>query len=370
VRIVAAISVILLLYTWFAYPLAVALLARLRPRRRGGPPSLAPSVSVVIATRGPDEAIDDRVRDVLRTGYPPDRLEVLVSCDATRAGAPYAPGGGLETRVRVVRGDEPGGKAATLNAGVRAAGGEILVFTDTAQRFDVGTIGALVGALVDDARLGAVSGALHLEPGDDSGRAARLYWRFERWLRQQEARLHSAVGVTGAVYAMRRTLWQALPPGLILDDLHTPMRLVLEGYHIGFVEEAVAHDPRRFTAAEEARRRVRTLTGVLQLVAWLPAVLSPLRNPIWLEFVSHKLLRLLTPYLIATLIIAAGMAAAADVPAAWLGWTLLVIGATAAILLASSANVRRTVAGVALMLGAVVRASLNAARGQWDVWQP
>ena len=50
--------------------------------------------------------------------------------------------------------------------------------------------------------------------------------------------------------------------------------------------------------AQDARTKgaVRTLTGVIQVCAWLPGVLNPLRNRIWLQFVFHKLLRLLTPY--------------------------------------------------------------------------
>ena len=90
-----------------------------------------------------------------------------------------------------------------------------------------------------------------------------------------EARIHSAIGVTGAIYAMRRELWAALPQGLILDDLYAPMQVVLRGYRVGFCDAAIATDARRFTPKDEYRRKARTLTGVLQLCAWLPSVLSP-----------------------------------------------------------------------------------------------
>src|SRR5205814_2287338 len=116
------------------------------------------------------------------------------------------------------------------------------------------------------------------------------------WLRRCEAQVHSCVGVTGAVYAMRRKLWSPLPAGLINDDVYIPMRMVLAGYRIAFADDAHAVETRRPTAQQEYTRKLRTLTGVLQLCAWLPELLVPHRNPIWPQFVIHKLLRLLTPY--------------------------------------------------------------------------
>ena len=50
-------------------------------------------------------------------------------------------------RVTVLDGDAAGGKAASVNAGVRAATGEVLVFTDTQQRFEPEAIDALVASL-------------------------------------------------------------------------------------------------------------------------------------------------------------------------------------------------------------------------------
>jgi biofilm PGA synthesis N-glycosyltransferase PgaC len=41
---------------------------------------------------------------------------------------------------------------------------------------------------------------------------------------------------------------------------------------------------------------VRTLSGNFQLVARLPATLMPWRNPLWWQFISHKLLRLVVPW--------------------------------------------------------------------------
>ncbi|MEP7343779.1 MAG: glycosyltransferase [Gemmatimonadaceae bacterium] len=327
-------------------------------------------MSVVLATIGADEAIVERVLDLERTEYSKDLLEIVIALDARRE----SPEVNLPTttvRVRVVRGDPPGGKAKALNAGVRATTGEALIFTDLAQRFEPDTIPRLVDALASDERLGAVSGALHLGKPDGGGRFSitNAYWRMERQLRENEARIHSAVGVTGAVYAMRRALWTPLPEGLILDDLYAPMQLVLRGYRVGFEARALAHDARHFAPKDEYRRKARTLTGVLQLCAWLPAVLSPIRNPIWGQFVSHKLLRLATPYLL--LMAAAGLVwRLIDVrPFGLPTWTWGAVMAVVCVPVLLSRRLREAMMGAFYMQAAVVKAAVNALRGEWDVWQ-
>jgi cellulose synthase/poly-beta-1,6-N-acetylglucosamine synthase-like glycosyltransferase len=372
VLVVAAVAAALLVAVWIGYPAVVALLAALWPRRPAAAPGAAPTVSVVVASADPAADIVARVHDLLATDHDPARLEIVVALDAVNGRATVDELRGLDRRVRVVAGDLPGGKAATLGAGVRAATGELLVFTDTHQRFEPGAIPALAAALVADPRLGAVSGALALSDGRGARTPAEWYWLMERRLRRDEARLHSVIGVTGAVYAMRRALWAPLPPGLLLDDLYVPMRLILQGHRVGFAPAARAVDRRTFSARQEFRRKVRTLTGNLQLCAWLPAVLVPGRNPVWLQFVCHKLLRLLTPYLLLVLVGALG---AWTVAAVWRTGGFVMLAALAALpllMLAHPALRRRIIRPIewaVLLPAAAVVATVNGVRGRWTVWQ-
>lgn len=367
--VVAVVCAGLLVYTWVGYPLLVRLLAMGRRPRLLESRQQIPVVSVVLATREESDAIVERVKDLASSAYPATHLEVVVSLDARR-GAPFpvVPETGL--KVQIISGDLPGGKAAALNAGVRAATGEIIVFTDTGQRFGADTIHRLATRLASDPQLGALSGALHLGAHDSKSLSATaLYWRYERWLRRWEAHLHSAVGVTGAVYAMRREDWTPLPEGLILDDLYTPMKLVLRGYRVGFDRAALAYDTRAFAPATEYRRKARTQTGVLQLCAWLRPVLNPRRNPIWIQFVSHKVLRLLTPYLLIGAALCGAVSGLRSIDAGLalriLGWSA--VAATVPLIL--SRRAREVVWNVLLMQAAVVKASLNALQGDWDVWR-
>jgi cellulose synthase/poly-beta-1,6-N-acetylglucosamine synthase-like glycosyltransferase len=374
-------GVLLVVLPWLAYPAAVVALARVAGRRRAaealGAGAPWPRVTCVLATRDAPDVVAERVADFLAQDYPADRLDVVVAVDAAAAAAllPALAEAARDARVRVVAGDPPGGKCPALNAAVRAATGEVLLFSDARQRFAPDVARKLVGALAADPRLGATSGRLVL-PADEASGLFRLYSRFELNLRAAEARLHSAVGVSGSVYAMRRALWAELPAGLILDDLYVPMRLLLGGHRVGFVEDAYAHETRRVNAGQEFRRKVRTLTGNYQLCAWLPGVLVPGRNPVWLQFVCHKLLRLLLPVgvLLAGLG-AAGLAwraahALLGAGAWWLAlaaalgaaWVWLGPGAHARVL-------RGLVVQFASMQAAVAVAAVHGVRGRWDVWK-
>jgi hypothetical protein len=218
------------------------------------------------------------------------------------------------------------------------------------------------------------SGRLLL-PADEKSGLFRLYSRFELNLRAAEARLHSAVGVSGSVYAMWRALWAPLPVGLILDDLYVPMRLALGGHRVGFVPDAYAHETRRVDAGQEFRRKVRTLTGNYQLCAWLPGVLVPWRNPLWLQFLCHKLLRLLLPVgVLLVLVGGAGLAWQAAVARAgdraW--WLLAAAGVGAAWLWLGPGAITRKLRAAAVqfatMQAAVAVAAVHGLRGRWDVW--
>ena len=327
---------------------------------------------MILASCDDAESIRARVANLLETDHPAELIEVIVALDAANAVATPGELSGLDERAQAVTGDAPGGKAATLNAGVRAARYPVLVFADTQQRFDRASIPALVAHLWDE-RTGAVSGMLELPRAHGSLNLVERYWRLERWLRKWEARLRSSVGVTGAIYAMRRELWKPLPANLILDDVYLPMRLVLEGWRVGFTDEAKARDVRRFEAGQEYRRKVRTLTGVIQVCAWLPGVLNPVRNPLWLQFVFHKLLRLLTPYLVVVALLGMAWAAVSTLLSTTLGTQLLLVLAVAGVLLCLVPRVRRALKhqiawGVA-MQSSIVVATVNGVRGKWDVWR-
>jgi len=297
------------LYAWIGYPALIALLAALRPGPAVRRDAIEPSVTVLLAVRDEEAHLEEKLRGVLALDYPREKLDVLVvsdgSADRTEAIARGFAGRG----VRLLPLAPPRGKAACLNEGVAHAHGEVLVLTDARQALDPAAVRRLVACLADPA-VGAVSGELHLlaEPGEATG-GVGLYWRYEKLVRRSESRFDSTVGVTGALYALRRELFVPLDPRAILDDVLVPMEVVLAGRRVVFEPAARAFDRVAESPAREYRRKVRTLAGNFQLLALRPALLDPRRNRLLFQLVSHKLSRLVAPWcLLVLLAVGAGLA--------------------------------------------------------------
>jgi poly-beta-1,6-N-acetyl-D-glucosamine synthase len=304
-----------LAYTYLGYPALIGLLARLAPwrpadrrhardaaraRGQGDRVAVAPFVSVLLAVFDGAAELPGKIASLLAQDHPAARTEILIYCDGCRddseavaraaASAPEAGG-----RVRVLAGTDRRGKPAALNRLAAEARGELLLVTDVRQPLSVNAARALARALADDT-VGCATGRLVLEGGAGSG----VYWRYEHWIRTQESRFRGMVGMTGAIAMLRRADFAPLPESLILDDVWIPMRLALAGRRAVSVPEAEAHDV-AFDDEREFGRKVRTLAGNYQLLAMLPALLLPWRNPIWFETFSHKLLRLGAPWLLLAL---------------------------------------------------------------------
>lgn len=282
-------------WTYVGYP--AVMMARARSRTiEPASGARGVKVTVVVAVRNGAAHLRGRVRNLLEQGYPSELLDVLVVLNGcTDTTAAVAAELASDGRVRVLESPAEEGKAGALNRGVEAATGDVVIFADTRQTFRPDAVRRLVDAVMRPG-MGAVSGRLIIgEGGDAAVRGMGRYWSFETALRRAESVTGSVVGVTGAIYAVRRELYRPIPPGTILDDVYEPLRIALEGYGVGFEPAAVAVDEPSVDTGSEYRRRVRTLLGNLQLVALLPELLDPRRNPLFVRFVSHKLLRVVSP---------------------------------------------------------------------------
>lgn len=259
------------------------------------PPPASGEVSVVIAARNEGARVGGKIAGLLAGGAAHIR-EIIVVCDhCTDDTAAQAAAAG-DPRIRVIPHDDgPPGKPGALNEGVAAATGELIFFTDVRQRI-AADASARLAAWFSDPANGAVSGSLEIEPANQSaGTGLDLYWRLEKFIRHRESRLDSSIGCTGAIYMIRRALYQPLPADTILDDVVTPMRIVLSGHRVRFDPDAKAFDPQTLDGEAESRRKIRTLAGNFQMLFRHPQWLLPPVNRLWWELISHKYLRIAAP---------------------------------------------------------------------------
>lgn len=301
------------LYSWLIYPALMALLAFVRPAPDVRRDEVEPPVTVLLVVRDEESRLEDKLRNLLALDYPRGKLEVLVVSDGSTDRTESITAAFAGAGVRLLPLAPPRGKASCLNEAVPHARGEILLLTDARQALAPDAVRRLVACLGDPS-VGAASGELHLVASP--GRAPEglgLYWKYEKLIRRAESRFDSTVGVTGALYAVRKELFVPLDPRAILDDVLVPMEVVLAGRRVVFEPEARAWDRLAENPAHEYRRKVRTLAGNYQLLALRPALLDPFRNRLFFQLVSHKLSRLAVPWCLLLLLVAgAGLAVASQ----------------------------------------------------------
>lgn len=369
-------------YAFVGYPALAIWLARRRraaraavtaPRPAVDPARAAPSLTVVIAARNEAKQIAARLRNLLDSDYPRDRLRILLVDDGSDDGTtPIARALG-DPRIRVLRLAQPVGKAAALSAAMREVDSKLTVFADARQRFVPGALSALAAPFADRG-VGAVTGELQLLRSDDPEQpvaSSGAYWKLERALRAAEAELGWAHAASGAIYAIRSQYFRPMPAGLILDDLYTPLQVVRAGARIVHAPQAIAQDSAGQELAGEFRRKLRTLTGNWQLIAAQAWLLDPRRNPAWFPWVSHKLSRLLAPWALLLALVASAFAT--DPATRLLFWLQLAAYLLAAAAIAAPAVARRIPlagsAGSFLTLNAAALLSLPMYLGRRDLGQ-
>jgi poly-beta-1,6-N-acetyl-D-glucosamine synthase len=354
-------------YTMAGYPLWLYLRSRWRPRpvRRG---DVCPSVSIVIAAHNEAAALPEKLRNLAEVDYPPELLEVVVVSDGSTDSTLEILRESSLPRLHVRALGARQGKAVALNAGVEAARGEIVVFTDARQRLAPQAIRELVRNFAEPS-VGCVSGELVLAEEETSGEGLGLYWRMEKTIRELESAGGSVVGATGSCYAARRDLLAPLPVGTLLDDVYLPLWIARQGGRVIFEPRARAFD-RLADRRWEFRRKVRTLVGNCQLLRLAPWSMTR-SNPLRFEFVSHKLMRLALPFalggMLAGALLAPGMLYRAALVAQLAGYGLAALG-----FLGLRLGVLSRLSGAAqafvLLNAAALVALIYFAAGKEDVW--
>jgi cellulose synthase/poly-beta-1,6-N-acetylglucosamine synthase-like glycosyltransferase len=300
------IALTLLAYVYVGYPILAWMRAAVREQSLSRSP-FEPFVTVIVVAHDEAERIERRILNLLSLDYPRAKLEIVIASDGSTDGTVERARHFESDGVRVVAFAGRRGKAAVLNDVVPSARGQIVVLGDARQRFDSGLLRELLADFGDPA-VGAVSGELVIrsranESDSTIGEGASFYWRYEKFIRRSESRAHSTVGATGAVYAIRRELFEPIPDDTLLDDVLIPVRIISRGYRVLFEPGARAYDLAVASPRQEFVRKVRTIAGTFQLFSRERWLFNPFRNSVWFETLSHKALRLLTPLLHAVILI-------------------------------------------------------------------
>jgi cellulose synthase/poly-beta-1,6-N-acetylglucosamine synthase-like glycosyltransferase len=282
VKVLFWASLALLVWTHVAYPALWAALARVVGRRVRRE-DVTPSVAVIVAAYDEEAVIARRVENLLALDYPPDRLEIVVTSDASsdRTEELAAAAG-----ARVIR-NARGGKVAAQDRAVRETDSEIVAFSDANATWAPDALRRLVRAFADP-DVGYVCGQLRVVAADGSNREG-VYWRYELAVRDAESRLGSITGGNGSIYAVRRADYVEVDPRFG-HDLSLPYVMVQRGRRAVYDPDALAFEKPTPTNEAEYRRKVRMFEHCW-LIVLRGKMLRRLGVVYGIEIVSHRLLR-------------------------------------------------------------------------------
>ncbi|MHB1605956.1 MAG: glycosyltransferase family 2 protein [Leptospirales bacterium] len=303
------LSIALFLYPLLVYPVLVWILSRLFPEPvRKSLSSPLPFVSFIIPAYNEESVIEEKIRNTLELSYPPDRIEIIIASDGSDDRTVDLARSFPQSRVRVLDFRERRGKLPTLTEAVSLAQGEIIAFSDASAILKPDAL-LNVAENFSDPTVGCVSGRYLIEKDrtallDGRSSGERGYFEFEVFQRCQESLFHSTLGAHGAFYALRRTLFPSLPPGVINDDFVIPMRILAQGYRTVYEDRAVAAEWHQTTVKGEFRRRIRISHGNFQQIGLLLPLLG-FRDPrASFVFWSHKVIRAFQPFYLAVIFLA------------------------------------------------------------------
>lgn len=296
------LSLIVLVHTYVLYPAIIALAAKLRPARANTlvEQETWPSVSIVMSAFNEQNNIQAKLDNCLALDYPRDKLEIIIASDGSSDDT-VAIAEKMATQhpfIKVLDNSGQKGKAYRINQAVSSARSEMLVFFDLRQSVSEQALKNLVRHF-QNPDIGAVTGELQFLDSEGKPSPLGAYWKYETFIRQNEAIFDSCIGVTGAIYAMRRHYFSPFSAETILDDVIVPMNAAIKHRsRVVYEKDAIAYDVPPTDLEKEQRRKTRTIAGNFQLLKLAPYLLNPFKNRLVFQFVSHKLLRLLGPWLI------------------------------------------------------------------------
>lgn len=289
-----------------------------------------PDVDLIICAHNEAASIGARLENALSLDYPESRLTIWLASDgSTDETVPIART--FESRGVQVLDLPRAGKANALKMAAKASSAEVMAFSDANSHWVPSALRALTRPLADE-RVGGVAGNQQYgKMADQNHRAEsageRSYWSFDRRLKHWQSQAANVISATGAIYAIRRCLFQAPPPDAT-DDFMISTGVIAAGKRLVFSEEAVAIEPPSEGSTGEFRRKVRITTRGLRAVAYRRALLNPTTSGIYaFELLFHKLWRRLTWIPLLVLLLAAPLFWAAGGALAVL--SVLVIGGLA-----------------------------------------
>lgn len=283
-----AISIAAPIYTYAIYPVIMKLLPTKKYERND---NYCPFISVIIVAYNRENASPEKIGELIKLDYPSNKVEFVIGVDSNTEIVDYY---SHMRDIRVL--DLPYcNRTTTLNAALRAAKGDILLFLDANTVYDSQVIKKLVEPFADK-RVGCTSGQLRSRPdivSDHKYKSEGIYWRYENWVKIQESKRGCLSGVNRAIFAVRNGIINRVKPGIINDNFYIATYALQAGWDVIFKSDAVAYEKSDGDFFCQFRRHIREGAGYYQALAIFWRLLLPRHGSF--VYISHRVIKWLVP---------------------------------------------------------------------------
>ena len=286
----------LICYVYIGYPILITALASVRQRRIDAAP-IHPTVSLIVCAYNEEDIIGRKIENSLSLNYPAHLLEVIVVNDgSTDRTSSIISKYTDKPDITIVHSPVREGKAAAMNRAAALAKGEILIFSDARAIYRADSLKLLVRNF-NDPEVGCVNGnrRLHKNRSPIFG-SEKSYWGYEAYIKTKETQCGSTVSVSGAMLAIRASIFEPIPTNMILDDACLAMQTLRKGFRVIYDPAALCFQSSAMSTRDEVLRRQRITAGRFQMLLDARA-LWPWNDKFAIfELVSHKVMRLFLPF--------------------------------------------------------------------------
>jgi len=298
-------SLFIILYAYFGYPLCLYIISFTKPNRKIETiTSRYPNVSLLISAYNEENVIEDKILNSLSLNYPKDLLEIVVVSDASEDRTDEIVRCYIQKGVLLRSYEGRIGKTACLNKAVPLSKGDIIVFSDANSKYDRDAIKHLVKRF-NDPKVGLVTGSTKYNSKNPNSisKSVSAYSKIEEITKKLESKIGSCVGADGAIFAIRKQLYQQLKE-YDINDFVIPLYIIRQGDRAVLEEDAFCVEELAKGIKGEFKRQARITNRTLRAIFSNIDMLNPFNFGIFsFELLSHKLLKFLIPYFMLMLLI-------------------------------------------------------------------
>lgn len=295
--IIAYLSLGIIIYIYAGYPLVLFILASTLPAAKIKKDAIRPMVTLIISCYNEEDVLPEKLQNSFSLDYPKDLIEIIVVSDGSSDRTDEIALAHKKDGVKLIRQEGRLGKTMGLNLAVPQANGDIIVFSDANAIYQADAVTRLVENFADQT-VGYVVGEAQYINSDQTSSASNedTYWQYEIFIKTMESRIHSMVGGDGAIYAVRKKLYEPLKQTDI-NDFVNPLQIISKGYRGIYEPLAVCREEAAGSFEKEFRRKARIVNRAFTGLMRVKEVLNPLKSGFFsFEVISHKLLRWFAPF--------------------------------------------------------------------------